>query len=172
MPSTTPRRRAPAARTSFTYHWHAVSFDGPALPVDRSYQVPDSLIAQCHGNNNVCGVNLGYSPGLQRSATELHVAEREPRWSHQGVPDVQRLVHLLQPEGAPGDRQRQRPPSARPNPDAACDIRRPMALQRRTDPTLRTAQRDQHGQRQHAPRRPLRRHLPVVANIDLELVRS
>jgi len=46
-----------------TYHWHAVSFDGPVLPVDRSYQVPDSLVPQCHGNNSVCGVNLGYSPG-------------------------------------------------------------------------------------------------------------
>jgi len=47
----------------FTYHWHAVSFDGPAVPVDRDYQVPDSRIVHCHGNNNVCGVNLGYSPG-------------------------------------------------------------------------------------------------------------
>jgi hypothetical protein len=47
----------------FTYHWHAVSFDGPAIPADRTYQVPDSLIANCDGNNHECGVNLGYSPG-------------------------------------------------------------------------------------------------------------
>jgi hypothetical protein len=48
---------------SFTYHWHAVSFDGPVVPADRDYQVPDSHIVQCGGNNHLCGVNLGYSPG-------------------------------------------------------------------------------------------------------------
>ena len=46
-----------------TYHWHAVSFDGPVVPVDRSYQVPDALIPTCKGNNNACGMSLGYSPG-------------------------------------------------------------------------------------------------------------
>lgn len=50
-------------QNTFTYHWHAASFDGPAVPVDRSYQVPDSLMATCGGNNNVCGVNLGYTNG-------------------------------------------------------------------------------------------------------------
>jgi hypothetical protein len=38
-----------------TYHWHAVSFDGPVLPRDRSYQVPDSLTPGPNGS-----VNLGY----------------------------------------------------------------------------------------------------------------
>jgi hypothetical protein len=38
-----------------TYHWHAVSFDGPVLPVDRSYQVPDALTPGPNGS-----VNLGY----------------------------------------------------------------------------------------------------------------
>jgi len=47
----------------FTYHWHAVSFDGPAISTDRSYQVPDALMPTCGGNNNLCGVNLGYTPG-------------------------------------------------------------------------------------------------------------
>jgi len=38
-----------------TYHWHAVSFDGPILPADRSYQVPDALKPGPNGS-----VNLGY----------------------------------------------------------------------------------------------------------------
>ena len=38
-----------------TYHWHAVSFDGPVLPFDRSYQVPDALTPGPNGS-----VNLGY----------------------------------------------------------------------------------------------------------------
>jgi hypothetical protein len=38
-----------------TYHWHAVSFSGPVLPVDRSYQVPDALVPLGNGS-----VNLGY----------------------------------------------------------------------------------------------------------------
>jgi hypothetical protein len=50
-------------QNSFTYHWHAVSFDGPVVPVDRDYQIPDSLVTQCGGNNNLCGVNLGWNTG-------------------------------------------------------------------------------------------------------------
>ncbi len=38
-----------------TYHWHAISFDGPVLPVDRDYQVPDALVPATGGT-----VNLGY----------------------------------------------------------------------------------------------------------------
>jgi hypothetical protein len=34
-----------------TFHWHGLGFDGPVLPADRTYQVPDSLT----GN-----VNTGY----------------------------------------------------------------------------------------------------------------
>jgi hypothetical protein len=46
-----------------TYHWHGIGFDGPALPRQRAYQVPDSLQASPNG-----GVNLGYmltSQGLR-----------------------------------------------------------------------------------------------------------
>jgi hypothetical protein len=59
--------QAQDCQNSFTYHWHAVSFDGPSVAPDKSYQVPDSLIPQCGGNNNLCGVNLGYSPGYARA---------------------------------------------------------------------------------------------------------
>jgi len=50
-------------QNQFTYHWHAVSFDGPVLAPDASYQVPDSLVPTCRGNNSVCGMNLGYAIG-------------------------------------------------------------------------------------------------------------
>jgi len=53
----------------FTYHWHAVSFDGPVLAADRSYQVPDSLVPQCGGINNKCGINLGYEADAVAPAT-------------------------------------------------------------------------------------------------------
>lgn len=38
-----------------TYHWHALGFDGPVLPADRDYEVPDSLQPRSDGS-----VNLGY----------------------------------------------------------------------------------------------------------------
>ena len=28
---------------TMTYHWHALGFDGPVLPTDRGYEVPDAL---------------------------------------------------------------------------------------------------------------------------------
>src|SRR6185437_10786642 len=38
-----------------TYHWHALGFDGPALPADRIAQAPDSLTPAGDGS-----VNVGY----------------------------------------------------------------------------------------------------------------
>jgi hypothetical protein len=38
-----------------TYHWHAIGFDGPVLPADRDYQVPDALQQRSDGS-----INLGY----------------------------------------------------------------------------------------------------------------
>jgi hypothetical protein len=43
-----------------TYHWHAISFDGPVLPLDRDYQVPDALVPRPDGT-----VNLGYQTPTQ-----------------------------------------------------------------------------------------------------------
>jgi len=40
---------------TMTYHWHAIGFDGPVLPLDRSYEVPDALAPVPDGT-----VNLGY----------------------------------------------------------------------------------------------------------------
>ena len=40
---------------TMTYHWHAIGFDGPVLPADRGYEVPDALTAGPSGT-----VNLGY----------------------------------------------------------------------------------------------------------------
>lgn len=37
-----------------TFHWHALGFDGPVLPADRTYEVPDSLTKS---DNNI---NIGY----------------------------------------------------------------------------------------------------------------
>jgi len=54
---------------NFTYHWHAVSFDGPAVTPDRDYQVPDALTPTCSGNGGVCGVNLGYTTSANPSWT-------------------------------------------------------------------------------------------------------
>ncbi len=43
------------APTNVTYHWHALGFDGPMLPTDRGYEVPDALQHLSDGT-----VNLGY----------------------------------------------------------------------------------------------------------------
>jgi len=48
------------SKDNFTYHWHAISFDGPTIPTDHDYQVPDSLQPNSGGNSGP-GVNLGYS---------------------------------------------------------------------------------------------------------------
>jgi hypothetical protein len=40
---------------TMTYHWHALGFDGPVLPADRGYEVPDALQKQPDGT-----INLGY----------------------------------------------------------------------------------------------------------------
>jgi hypothetical protein len=40
---------------TMTYHWHAIGFDGPILPADRGYEVPDALVQRSDGT-----VNLGY----------------------------------------------------------------------------------------------------------------
>ena len=47
---------------TMTYHWHSIGFDGPVLPVDRSYQVPDAL--QTRGDGSV---NLGYDLGSAKT---------------------------------------------------------------------------------------------------------
>jgi hypothetical protein len=41
-----------------TYHWHAIGFDGPVVPTDRDYQVPDAL--QPGPSWNPGSINLGY----------------------------------------------------------------------------------------------------------------
>jgi hypothetical protein len=45
-----------------TYHWHAIGFDGPTLPLDRDYQVPDALAGRSDGS-----VNLGYDTGSPKT---------------------------------------------------------------------------------------------------------
>jgi hypothetical protein len=40
---------------TMTYHWHAIGFDGPVVPADRGYEVPDAMQKQANGS-----VNLGY----------------------------------------------------------------------------------------------------------------
>jgi hypothetical protein len=40
---------------TMTYHWHAIGFDGPVLPTDRGYEVPDALQNRSDGT-----YNLGY----------------------------------------------------------------------------------------------------------------
>jgi hypothetical protein len=40
---------------TMTYHWHAIGFDGPVLPTDRGYEVPDALQKRPDGT-----INLGY----------------------------------------------------------------------------------------------------------------
>jgi hypothetical protein len=52
-----------------TYHWHAIGFDGPILPADRGYEVPDALHTvtaadRAKGSAVEAGsVNLGYQVG-------------------------------------------------------------------------------------------------------------
>jgi hypothetical protein len=40
---------------TMTYHWHAIGFDGPVLPLDRGYEVPDALQRRSDAT-----YNLGY----------------------------------------------------------------------------------------------------------------
>lgn len=41
-----------------TYHWHNIGFDGPTIPQDRGYDVPDALTPSGGGNGDI---NLGYA---------------------------------------------------------------------------------------------------------------
>lgn len=47
-----------------TFHWHALGFDGPVLPMDRGYDVSDSLTPQAGGS-----VNIGYEISRNGSQT-------------------------------------------------------------------------------------------------------
>lgn len=46
--------------SNMTYHWHALGFDGPTLPTDRGYEVPDALQKLSDGT-----INLGYQTPTQ-----------------------------------------------------------------------------------------------------------
>jgi hypothetical protein len=41
---------------TMTYHWHAMGFDGPVIPNDRGYDVPDAMGMRPDGT-----INLGYN---------------------------------------------------------------------------------------------------------------
>jgi hypothetical protein len=45
-----------------TYHWHGIGFDGPVLPPERDYQVPDALAKRFvwPSKTRFDGLNLGY----------------------------------------------------------------------------------------------------------------
>ncbi len=44
-----------------TFHWHGLGFDGPVIPADRTYQVPDSLTKNGTGVNTAYGTPLSYT---------------------------------------------------------------------------------------------------------------
>jgi hypothetical protein len=57
------------ASNTTTFHWQAIGFDGPVLPIDRGYEIPDALHVndardRSRGSTNAIGsVNLGYQVG-------------------------------------------------------------------------------------------------------------
>ena len=55
---------------TMTYHWHAIGFDGPVLPTDRGYEVPDALQKRSDGT-----YNLGYqTPTASFSLPNVNLA--------------------------------------------------------------------------------------------------
>lgn len=46
--------------SAHTFHWHTVGFDGPILPTERAYQVPDSLTPVKQGDGQSAGDSIGY----------------------------------------------------------------------------------------------------------------
>ena len=54
-----------------TYHWHGVGFDGPVLPAQRDYPIPDSLgkITWIPEWNGAVNLGYGFSKGSQQTFT-------------------------------------------------------------------------------------------------------
>ena len=59
---------------TMTYHWHALGFDGPVLPADRGYEVPDADQKQPDGSTN-----LGYQTPTATSRCRRSTSRAWPR---------------------------------------------------------------------------------------------
>ena len=138
---------------TMTYHWHALGFDGPVIPADRGYEVPDALQKRSDGT-----INLGY----QTPTTNVLAPQRQPCRRHQGVSHLQRLLVRLQHRHH-RQHQRHQPHRQRPQPRRGRQL--PVALRHATGQPVRPPQRHQHHQpdphrlhrqlphhRQHQPR--------------------